>query len=66
MIDLTIPIIIVNVGLPAFQIYRVFKKGKIKHRNLRIILNILVPEAMMIHDGISWVASKYRQKQAKY
>lgn len=65
MTDLTIPLILVNIGLPIFQIYRISKKGKLKHRNLRIILNIIIPEMMIIYDGISWMRVKYRQKPSK-
>ena len=63
MIDLTVPLVIVNVCLPAFQIFRLLKKGKIKHRNMRIILNIIMPEIMLVYDTIQRLASKNRKNQ---
>lgn len=64
MLDLTIPVIALNIGLPAFQVYRTVKKGGMKHRNLRLVFDIFFAEATMVYDGIRWIHSKKHPKKA--
>lgn len=59
MIDLTIPITAYSIGLPAFQVYRTIRKGKMKHKSLRLFLDIFFSEATVIYDGILWMRAKY-------
>lgn len=65
MIDLTIPVMVCSFGLPVIQVYRTIKKGKTRHKNIRLILDIFFSEVTVAYDGIMWLKAKYGQKQSK-